>query len=502
MKALRAMMAVLTLAIGACGDGAVQSPDFTPELIRVEVTPVSDTVALGQTRQFSAIGVFTTPPGSNTSESSSPIGDVTWSVDDPNRASVDGDGLVSTKAQGTVIVSAKRDGLEGTAQLIIGPPTLLTMTIDPPTANIPLGAQVAFTAKGTYSDAPNTERNITTTVTWSPVDSSVATLSPEQGVTTIATSQTLGVLSITASTIPQGSSTPVTAQAQLTVREADLDSLLRVEPVIATVAKGNTTEFVAYAAYSDGSEAALADDKVDWTSADEATATVDAQGVATGVELGQTTISAQVKPTVPMNDRTKDTASAQLTVTFSGCNTALRASAGAEVVGEVSPLCLLCNVSDESNIIDEDDTNFGELQVPVGLLAATASVTVTSPTVFPETEPAGFIIGRPSGQLINAEVLSQLTIETLMDGVPTGDSARIDSTPLGLALLGTVVTGPYDSDLALLAMPADAVTQAYNGIRLTFDSGLVSAFSSTQVYAACGNAVLPENPVTTMNRQR
>jgi hypothetical protein len=66
---------------------------------------------------------------------------------------------------------------------------------------------------------------------------------------------------------------------------------VQVAPATATVAKGLTRQFSATAVYSDGTQEAVSN-QVSWTSSDEAVATVDSAGLATGVGAGTAGISA------------------------------------------------------------------------------------------------------------------------------------------------------------------------------------------------------------------
>jgi hypothetical protein len=504
MRGLRIGAVICALILAGCGDGGIQSPDFTPVLQKIEVAPATETLALGQSRQFVANGVYTTPPGSATATRTTRLEGVTWSTEPTSLADIDGDGIVTTKAQGRVEVKAVFDGKTSTAILDITGPELVSLVVDPASKTMPISSQQSFVAKGIYTDS-STPRIVTSGVTWTTSNALAGNLSsPVSNPTTFSSGSTAGEQTALQASVVSSSGDTLTATASISVVAATLNGLLRVEPVNPSVAKGNTTQLNAIGGYTDGSEAVI-NTQVTWTTGDAAIATVEnddpnvdteSAGRVTGVEQGVATITATIKPGVPFNNAQQNSASTDVNVTFSGCNIPLR-EPEATTAQEIDLLCLLCDVSDENNVIDNDDTNFGEIQVPVGLLdillPASASLIVNAGQTFEPNTPAGFIIGRPVGQLLNAEVISQLVISTLMDGVPTGDTTSPDGgfNPLGLALLGTSLVGPYESDLALINIPEDAVTKPYNGIKLTFDSGIASAFAKVDVWAACGNAVLP-----------
>ena len=80
MKGIRWLIALSALALAACGDDSIQSPDFSPELDHIEVTPATGEVAAGDTIQLTATGFFTRQPGVEGLDSGTI--DADWSVDD------------------------------------------------------------------------------------------------------------------------------------------------------------------------------------------------------------------------------------------------------------------------------------------------------------------------------------------------------------------------------------------------------------------------------------
>jgi len=66
---------------------------------------------------------------------------------------------------------------------------------------------------------------------------------------------------------------------------------LAVDPVLASVPAGATQQFHATGTYTDGSTADLTSSVI-WSSSDPSVATVDANGLATGMGVGTATISA------------------------------------------------------------------------------------------------------------------------------------------------------------------------------------------------------------------
>ncbi|MCC2657849.1 MAG: hypothetical protein K0Q76_2957 [Panacagrimonas sp.] len=277
---------------------------------------------------------------------------------------------------------------------------------------------------------------------------------------------------------------------------ATLVGVARVAPNTATVSVDATSSLTVYGNFSDLTEAQIPDADLDWTSSNPAVATVDANGVVTGVAAGTATITATLKTGV-VPAATPRSASAAITVVGNLCATPITAASGATVTTFSTPiLCLLCNFSNTGNVIDDASTTFGTMHVPLGLLNAQASITVNSPTSLTVPAVAGFLIARPVGELLQAEVLAQIQVSTLLNGVVQQTSAGPGPTvPLRVDLLGNDVTGGAGS--ALVAIPA---TLPYNQLRVTFVSGLLSAgilenlLQTVNVYQACSSVTLPPAP--------
>lgn len=497
MKGMRLVLALLALSLGGCGDGSVQSPDFTSGLVGLKIDPASvpqATVALGDSVQFRALGTFSLPPGTSPSTNDTeerPV-DAEWSVSPTTRATITGTGLASTLSQGNVLVSATVSGATAQAEFTIGAPVLRDIVIQPSSANIPLGGSQTFTALGIYSNS-SSPQPLDVPATWTSGNTSVVTVTPATGTSTSATAIAQGSTTVTATVVSNGQT--LTEVVPVTVVNAALTGILSVEPPTAAVVAGASTVFTAVGSFSDGSTATLPDSSINWTVTDDldtgdvATLTNGADetpGVtATGNVAGIATVTATLKDSVA-SSTTNRSASAELTVSGTLCTQNLRASQGATVGTDISGLCIGCLVDDEVNIIDNDDTNFAGVLVPVGLLGAGVSVTATAAdsVTFEPGKRAGFIIGRPGSELLSLEALSALDVTTLLDGQVVESSSAL--IPLRLTLLGQVIIGTQG---AILSIPT---TQPYDAVRLSFSSGLASALTRTNVFNAC--AVVEEEP--------
>jgi uncharacterized protein YjdB len=289
------------------------------------------------------------------------------------------------------------------------------------------------------------------------------------------------------------------ATAEPPVPAATLVGVSRVAPATANVTAGATASFTAYGTYSDGTEAPLSDADIDWSSSNSGVASVNANGVVTGVAAGSANITATLKTDVTSSGANR---SSQAVVTVLGnlCATPILASEGASVTEETNLLCLLCSVSNTPNIIDASSTTYGTIHVPLGLLGVlelgNASVTASSnsATPFPGSGSAGFLISRPVGQLLEAELLSQIQVSTLLDDVVQQSTGV--QIPLRADLLGISLTGGAGGT----ALVSIAPTLPYNALRLKFNSGIVTAgilenvLQTVNVYQACSSVTLPPAP--------
>ncbi len=163
----------------------------------------------------------------------------------------------------------------------ISPVTLVSVGVTPTTPAVTDGGTVQFAAQGNYSD--DSFVNITSTVTWTSSDPTIATISAGG----LATSVAAGTVTITAT-----SASGVSGTATLTVNPVPPTLVsIAVTPATALIDPAGTEQFTATGTYSDGSTQDLTATAT-WTSSDTTIATIAAGGLATGVADGTVTISA------------------------------------------------------------------------------------------------------------------------------------------------------------------------------------------------------------------
>jgi uncharacterized protein YjdB len=157
-------------------------------------------------------------------------------------------------------------------------PALQSIAITPANPTLAKGLTQQFTATGTYSD--NSTQNLTSLVTWASATPAVATINA----TGLAAAVAAGTSTISATL------SGITGSTTLTVTAAALQSIA-VTPANPSVARGQTQQFTATGTYSDNSTQNLTG-LVTWASATPAAATINSAGLATGVAVGTSAISA------------------------------------------------------------------------------------------------------------------------------------------------------------------------------------------------------------------
>jgi hypothetical protein len=253
----------------------------------IEVTPPSPSIAKGTTQQFIATGIFSDNTKRDLTTS------VTWTSSVPAIATISNaagfKGLATAVAMGgpiTITATDPATGKAGTARLTVTAATLVSLGVTPVNPSIARGTSQQFIATGIFTDA--TTQNLTSSVTWSSSDTTIATISNAAGFNGFATSSLAGVTTITAT------SGLISGATQLTVTAATLVSIA-VTPVNPSIGLGTNQQFIATGTYTAGPTQNLTT-SVTWTSSAPAVATISnavgSNGLATSAAAGITTITA------------------------------------------------------------------------------------------------------------------------------------------------------------------------------------------------------------------
>jgi uncharacterized protein YjdB len=268
--------ATITASIGSTTGTAVATIT-TAQLQSITITPLTASIASGQTQQFMANGIFS--DGSQTDITNA----VTWNSSDTTIANINAAGLASGVSAGTAAISASSGSVTSAtpATLTVTSAILTEIDIAPDGEYIPVGGQYQLTLTGTYS---NNSTQTITNATWSSSDSTFAAVDPNTGIVTgVANSNNIPI-TITASFGGQTNTTTVYITSAV-------PESLQLTPATASIASGTTQQYTANVVYSDGSIQPVTAG-VAWTSSVATVAGIDSNGLATSLAPGQTTISA------------------------------------------------------------------------------------------------------------------------------------------------------------------------------------------------------------------
>jgi hypothetical protein len=164
------------------------SPFITPAIARIEVSPATASIFVGQSQQFTAKAF-----DASGQELSGVI--FIWQTSNTAIATVNQNGLATGVAEGTAEIRAAARGVQSApATLTVNPVerVLTRIEVSPPTANIPVGGAQSFTAHA-FDQFNNEIAGVT--FIWSSSDSNIATIDQ----TGLATGTGQGTVTITAS---------------------------------------------------------------------------------------------------------------------------------------------------------------------------------------------------------------------------------------------------------------------------------------------------------------
>lgn len=253
------------------------------------ITPANSSLIAGQSRQYTATGVYSDGSSENLTAQ------VNWTSSDnaialPNASMNSNSGLVAGVSAGTVQIQATLGGVSAQTNLTVTNAILSSISVTPISSTVVAGLSRQFTATGVYSDGSTLD--ITQSVIWASANTQVAILSVNGNSSSgLATGQAAGQVQISATL--QGQS----GAATLTVTTANLTGI-SVTPLNPSVVAGLTRQFNAIGSYSDGSSADLTT-IANWTSGSVSVASMNASqqansGLATALTTGMSQIKASL----------------------------------------------------------------------------------------------------------------------------------------------------------------------------------------------------------------
>jgi len=273
---------VMMLAIfsGCAGGTASNSGSSTPVLNSIQVTGPSATLTAGQKQQMTATGTYSIGGPQNLTSTA------TWSSSNTSVATVAADGMVTANTSGTATIRAKLGSVTGSASLTVNV-VLVSIAVTPANPAVAPGTTQQFIATGTYNDG--SKQNLTGSATWSSSNTAVATIS-----TNMPTQGLAKALAAGGSTISATSGT-ISGSTTLTVTSAVITSIA-VAPANPNIPLGIAQQFAAMGTFSDGSTQDVTG-VVTWKSSITSIASITVSGLATGLNIGTTNISATIGAT-------------------------------------------------------------------------------------------------------------------------------------------------------------------------------------------------------------
>lgn len=242
---------VFSLSLFGCGDSTIRDDSGTggttgtttpPTLSSIAVTPANPSLSVNVLQQFTATGTYSDGSTQNITPA------VTWSSGTPTVATIDTTGRAQTITPGTTVISAASGSISSPGVILtVTPATLSSISIAPLNSTISdVGQTKQFAATGHYSDA--TQQDLTTSVTWTTSDASIASISNSSGSQGLATAVAIGSVSISAS-----SGSVVSPSTTLTVAAPAIDHITITTP-FGTIAKNYSAQFTATAFFAGSSQ--------------------------------------------------------------------------------------------------------------------------------------------------------------------------------------------------------------------------------------------------------
>ncbi len=267
------------------------------EVGSIAITPASQSLAAGQTAQFTATGII--GHGQHPASSKDVTSLVTWTSSVSGIATISSTGIATAVSAGTTTITASMPGSTSASATVTVTGSVggsgggvVSLAILPGTQSIASPNQTSqFIAIGTTSSESTVD--LTGQVKWNSSSAAVATITSgglatgvgkgTATITAIATNLDKSVATATSSfTVLEGNSEPITA--------------LSITPGSQSLsATGQTGQFIALA--TSGSSGLQEDvtrsSQIKWSSSIPTIATVSASGLATGMSAGTTTVTAQ-----------------------------------------------------------------------------------------------------------------------------------------------------------------------------------------------------------------
>ena len=437
----------------------------------------SSSAFIGDSPQFTATAHFS-------DGSTQALGNATWSSSNTSVATVNTTGQASAVASGTTTITAASGGKSGTLTLTVNP-KLMSFTISAGTNPIAAGilkTTSQFTASGTFND--NQTRPISASqVTWSSSNTAAATISNTGGTNGLATGVAAGNTVISA-VVNDATLTPTAVNGSntvtLNVTSANVTAIA-ISPQTNPIGINQTTQFTAIGTFDDATTQNITG-IVNWSSSSTIRVTIAGSGLAKGVGLGNSNITAKVGAitsnvvTLTVNvgnvvslDITPDTAqiafdtNRQFTATATlNDNSTLNVSS-TQGISWTSDNTTVATIAPGNGLalgVNPGSANIGASFGGIG--ATTSALTVTNATITSiAISPANPTLGPGSNQALTATgTFSDATTQTISGAPNTNWSS--DNT--AVAQVNTSTPGIAKGLVTAISAGTANVTATFNGV--------------------------------------
>jgi uncharacterized protein YjdB len=288
----------------------------------ITISPTTQALTTGQTAQFTATGTY---GNANHLSHQTLVSGVNWTSNTPSVATIDANGIATAVGAGTATITASAAGFAGpvsaTATLTVSAVSgggqtggsVVSLAIIPGSQSVAAPTDTSqFLAIGTTSSGAT--ENLTNQVAWASSSQQIATIGATTG---FATAVGQGTATITALYTNATNGTAVTGVATFTVSGGSSEQVtaLTIIPGSESLsASGQTGQLIALG--TSGSNGTTLDvtssPQLTWSSSIPSIATVSSTGLAKGLAVGNTTITA----VWTNNDNSVVTAAASISVSL------------------------------------------------------------------------------------------------------------------------------------------------------------------------------------------
>ncbi len=292
-----------------------------------------------------------------------------------------------------------------------GSPQLVAIYVTPANMTVPVGATQQLTASGLYSDEGRSD--ITSQVTWSSSNTSVATVNSSGLVTTVSAGNSTITASQATQYVNSGS-----VSTSIVISATPALTSLAITPANPNLPAGITRQFIATGTYSDGTFHDITS-QVIWTSSNTSVATVNTTGLVTTVSVGTGTLTA-VQGSI--------SASTTLTVTTATLSSIAITPANPNLpAGVTQQFTATGTYSDGTSLDLTTQVAWSTADPSVATVTTTGLVTTVAAGTSTLTAAQGGISGS-TNLTVTAATLSSITVTPADPNIPIGFIQQFTAT--------------------------------------------------------------------------